>query len=122
MRVGLDAELSRHVCWRERDGGVGDAGCYWRRWWWRSEERDVCHVARSGCRWAGCLCRPAKTLLLHGAMLTIEGRRDELRFDGVERPQRPRWRDEDGGQRRTPRDILQAIVGYEGGDYLGGKY
>ena len=64
----------------------------------------------------------SQALLLHGAMLTIEGMRDELRFDGVERPQRPRWRDEDGGQRRTPRDILQAMVGYEGGDYLGGKY
>ena len=75
--------------------------------------KGICHVARSACRWPGGLCRPGKTtLLLHGAMLTIEGRRDELRFDGVQRPLRPRWRDEDG--RRTATDakemLLQALV------------
>ena len=38
--------------------------------------KGICHVARSASRWPGCLCRPAKTiLLLHGAMLTIEDMR-----------------------------------------------
>ena len=88
MRVGGWAELSRHVCWRERDGGVGGV---WRRWW-RSggagggERKGIL----SRCLYVS--ADQAKTTLLQdGAVLTIEGMRvrRELRFDGAQKSAAP---------------------------------